>query len=49
MSGIRIKKNEYGSAHALQVHLAHHGIYGHLMDLDTQISCALVERSVRCR
>ena len=48
MSGMKIKKNEHGSAHALQVHLAHDGIYGHLMDLETQINCALVERSVHC-
>ena len=45
---MEIKKHEHGSAHAPQVHLAHHGIHEHLMDLDTQISCAIVERSVHC-
>ena len=45
---MKTKKHEYGSAHALQVHLARHRIDGHFMDLDTHISCALVERSVPC-
>ena len=49
MSGMKIKKNKHGSAHAPQVHLARHGIDGQLIDLDTQISYALVERSVRCQ
>ena len=46
---MKIDKNEHGSGHALQVHLTRLGISGHLVDLDTQISCALVEleRSVR--
>ena len=48
MSGMKIKKNGHGSAHARQVHLARHGVDGHLVDLDTHISCALVECSARC-
>ena len=43
---MKIKKDEHGSAHTLQVHLVRHGVDGHLMDLDTHISFALVECSV---